>query len=118
MPVDFPWPENLPDGPTMIQFAPNCWTPRRWTKRDIEHVQENYPEYVAHCNAQADKEAEIGEGLTAEEWESRPEKFREECIKGCYRKTTWIKGHVLEFGVRGIYVCQGCEYAMLVLESE
>jgi len=59
----------------------------------------------------ADKEAESGRGYTDDDWEEKPDNYVGHCYKQCYADRTMIKGSVLEYGVRGVYVCTGCGYA-------
>jgi hypothetical protein len=59
----------------------------------------------------ADDLAKEGNGYTKEEWDARPEQYVGHCLKQCYSEQVMQKGHVLEFGVRGVYVCMNCGYA-------
>jgi len=60
---------------------------------------------------EAEEEAARGEGFTEEEWESLPDEYVGNCHKECYGWRVMRKGGVVEFGVRGVYVCTGCGYA-------
>jgi hypothetical protein len=52
-----------------------------------------------------------GHGLSQEEWDDEPDEIIADCIKTCYGRRVMVKGSVYEYGVRGVYVCTGCDYA-------
>lgn len=60
---------------------------------------------------EAEEEAMKGERLNGEEWESLPNKYIGKCDKNCYGWRKMEKVEVVDFGVRGVYVCAVCGYA-------
>lgn len=95
----------------LTQISPNCWEARRPTPAELEILRRDYPEWCAEQHKRADREAGCERGLTASAWAAMPESYWGVCFKGCYVKRELVKGTVEEFGVRGVYVCSGCEYA-------
>ena len=98
----------LPDGPTVIQVAPHCFTVRRLTERDCDVIRQS--EYGRWCEAHAERDAEFY-GISREEWDSMPDAYRGECFKECHSVQRIRKGSIYEFAVYGVYVCDQCGYA-------
>lgn len=101
--------DQLPDGPAIVETSRNCFETRRFSERDIAFLRSN-SQFLSDIEKMADNANRRGEGLTSDEWSSRPESVSGYCCK-CHSDTVFKKGDVVEFGVRGVYICDNCEYA-------
>ena len=54
---------------------------------------------------------ERGNGYTKQEWEEMPDYFVGFCDKNCFGPRVFKQGAMLDYGVRGVYICTGCGYA-------
>lgn len=88
-------------------YYPNGRTEHTFSDPIGTFTEESFIDFIR----MADDSAEKGDGYSKDEWESMPEQYVAECFKECYSNQIMQKGHVLEFGVRGVYVCMGCGYA-------
>lgn len=75
--------------------------------KNLEGFKESLKEIYEEVEAMAQE----GLGCTEEEWDSLPEEYVGMCEKECYTYTYMRKGSEIEFGVRGVYVCDRCSYA-------
>ena len=114
--IDFSLYDKLPDGPASIEEPPGVHTSRRFTAADVEFL-EDHKEFSAALEEMADKSHEREFGLSRAEWERCPDHYTDYCCKGCYEDVRYYKGSVVEFGVRGVYICPGCGYALAPIDS-
>lgn len=78
--------------------------------KEIEKENNSSPQIPTPLEM-ADWRAEKDEGYTEDEWNKKPDSYLGNCFKECYTPRIMTKGEVLEYGVRGVYVCSGCGYA-------
>ena len=76
-------------------------------KEKIREINESVKEIYEEVEAMAQE----GFGCTEKEWDSLPDQYVGMCIKECHRYIYMRKGSEIEFGVRGVYVCDRCSYA-------
>lgn len=102
---------NPPHELFITRTGPNSWEVRRPTAEEWEAILRDYPEWSAAQHELARRAAGQGRGLSEAEWAEKPQTYRAVCPKGCYCEQEMTKGRAEEFGVYGVYICGGCEYA-------
>lgn len=96
--------------PGIVMDGPRSFRAVRYTTQELVEIQRDTTE-ANDCLVNAEIASKEGHGLTKEQWDKEPDWYLGQCHKQCYAPRVMKKGSVYEFGVYGVYICTGCDYA-------